>query len=67
LNPWNSETEQVPEGLWDLVTPERRVIARDLLARAHPSLVAQLFGEETTVSSRMRTYWRAKLRALVDE
>jgi hypothetical protein len=61
-----SMTEQVPEGLWDLVTPERRVIARDLLAQAHPSLVARLFGEKTTVSPRMRAYWRAKLRALAD-
>jgi hypothetical protein len=68
MNLWNSaETEKVPEGLRDLVTPERRVIARDLLARAHPSLVAQLCGEKTTVSPRMRTYWRAKLRALADE
>jgi hypothetical protein len=67
MNPWNSaETEQVPKEFWDLVTPERRVIARDLLARAHPSLVAQLFGEKTTVSPRMRTHWRAKLRALAD-
>jgi len=56
-----------PEGLWDLVTPERRVIARDLLAQAHPSLVAQLFSEKTTVSPRMRAYWRAKLRTLADE
>jgi DNA-directed RNA polymerase specialized sigma24 family protein len=36
MNPWNSaETEQPPEGLWDLVTPERRVIARDLLGSVH--------------------------------
>jgi hypothetical protein len=68
MNSWNSaETKQVPEGLWDLVTPERRVIARDLLAHAHPSLVAHFFGEKTTASPRMRSYWRAKLRALADE
>jgi hypothetical protein len=67
MSSWDSaETEQGPEGLRDLVTPECRVIARDLLAHAHPSLVAQLFGEETTVSPRMLTYWRAKLRALAD-
>lgn len=67
MNPGNSaETAQVPEELWDRVTPERRVIARDLLARADPSLVAHVFDKETTVSSRMRTYWRAKLRALAD-
>jgi hypothetical protein len=63
---WVSMTEQVREELWDLVTPERRVIARDLLAHAHPYLVAQLFGKKTTVSPRMRTHWRAKLRALAD-
>jgi hypothetical protein len=68
MNSGNSaETEQPPKELWDLVTPERRVIARDLLAHAHPSLVAQFFGEKTTVSARMRAYWRAKLRALADE
>jgi hypothetical protein len=65
MNPGNSaETEQVPEGLQDLVTPERRVIARDLLARAHPSLVSWHLGEETTISPRMRSHWREKLRAL---
>ena len=67
MNPGNSaETEQVPEKLWDLVTPERQAIARELLAHAHPSLVARLYDEKTPVSSRMRTYWRAKLRALAD-
>jgi hypothetical protein len=68
MNPGNSaETEQVPEGLWDRVTPERRVIARDLLAHADPSLVAWHLGEETTISPRMRSHWRAKLRALAEE
>jgi hypothetical protein len=62
----SAEAEPVPKELWDLVTPERRVIARDLLAHAHPSLVALLCGE-TTVSSRMRSHWRAKLRALAAE
>jgi hypothetical protein len=65
---WGStETEQVPKELWDLVTPERRVIARDLLDRAHPSLVAWHLGEETTISPRMRSHRRAQLRALADE
>jgi hypothetical protein len=40
MNPWNSGEEE----LWDLVTPERRVIARDLLVHAHPSLVAWHLG-----------------------
>jgi DNA-directed RNA polymerase specialized sigma24 family protein len=68
MTPWESgETEPVPEGLMDLVTPERRIIARDLLARAHPCLIAQLFGDETTISARMRCHWRGKLRVLAGE
>ena len=63
MNPWNSGEEE----LLDPVTPERRVIARDLLAHAHPSLVAWHLGEETTISPRMRSHWRAQLRALADE